>query len=46
MDRRDYLKEGLGNSYAILYVNFGTKAMQSQLKEHPNFKKMYEDKPI
>ena len=46
LDRKDALKEGLTKAYALIFTNYCTRAMQSRIEEHPEFKDKLEDDPI
>jgi hypothetical protein len=46
LDRKDALKEGLNKAYALIYSTYCTKAMQSRIEEHPDFKTKLKNDPI
>ena len=44
-DRRDALKEGMNKAYALIFTNYCTETMQSQLEAHTEFA-MIKNDPI
>ncbi|MGC9191045.1 MAG: hypothetical protein ACP5FR_04015, partial [Candidatus Micrarchaeia archaeon] len=46
LEREDNLRQGLTKAYALIFGNYCTKAMQSQVEAHPDFEKEIEKDPL